>query len=164
MPDTAIVINTSPTLSLIAALGDLSLLAGLYARVVVPHAVQSEVLAAGKEGFGIDAFLAAGFLQRVAAPFVLSPLLQSSLDLGEAEVIACAQELGIDLVCIDEVHGRRIARLSGLRVTGSLGLLLKLKAQGKIINLKLCIARMREHGIWLSTDLEQQALAMAGEA
>ena len=115
MPEAAMVINTSPTLGLIAALGDLSMLASLYERVVVPHAVQSEVLAAGKEGFGIDAFLQAHFLERVAARFTLAPLLSSSLDRGEAEVIACAQELGIDLVCIDKIPGRRIARLSGLR-------------------------------------------------
>ncbi len=51
----AIVINTSPSLALIAALGDLTLLGSLYQRVVVPYAVQAEVLAAGKEGFGVAA-------------------------------------------------------------------------------------------------------------
>ncbi len=54
MPDAAIVLNTSPTLGLIAALGSLSTLASLYGVVVVPHAVQAEILSAGKEGFGID--------------------------------------------------------------------------------------------------------------
>ncbi len=163
MPDSAIVINTSPTLGLIAALGDLSLLSGLYQRVVVPHAVQAEVLDAGQEGFGIDIFLQAHFLERIAAPVALAPLLRGSLDRGEAEVIACAQMLDIDLVCIDEIQGRRIARLSGLRVTGSLGVLLKLKATGRIDSLKSCIDRMRKQGIWLSDELEKQALAMANE-
>ncbi len=80
----------------------------------------------------------------------------------EAEVIACAQELGIGVVCIDEIQGRRIARLSGLRVTGSLGILLKLKSLGLIASVKPCVARMREHGIWLSAELEHHALLLAG--
>ncbi len=160
----AIVINTSPSLALIAALGDLTLLGSLYQRIVVPHAVQAEVLAAGKEGFGVDAFLQADFLEQQQVPVQLAPLLSASLDRGEAEVIATAQALGIELVCIDEVQGRRIARLSGLQVTGSLGILLKLKVQGSLPAIKPCIARMRSQGIWLSGELESQALLLAGEA
>jgi predicted nucleic acid-binding protein len=160
----AIVINTSPSLALIAALGDLTLLGSLYQRVVVPHAVQAEVLAAGKEGFGVEAFIQASFLELQLAPLELAPLLRASLDRGEAEVIATAQALGIGLICIDEVQGRRIARLSGLQVTGSLGILLKLKAMGSLQAIKPCIARMRSQGIWLSGELENQALLLAGEA
>lgn len=160
----AIVINTSPSLALIAALGDLTLLGSLYQRVVVPHAVQAEVLAAGKEGFGVEAFMRAGFLERQQVAVELAPLLRASLDRGEAEVIGTAQAFGIGLVCIDEVQGRRIARLSGLQVTGSLGILLKLKARGSLQAIKPCVARMRSQGIWLSSELEKQVLLLAGEA
>ena len=145
-------------------MGDLSALQLLYQRVVVPHAVQAEVLAAGAQGFGIEAFTAAQFLERQTTSVVVPPLLRASLDSGEAEVIATAQALGIALVCIDEVKGRRIARLSGLQVTGSIGILLKLKANGHLPLVMPCIARMRERGIWLSAELEQQALLLAGEA
>ena len=164
MPDTAIVVNTSPTLGLIAALGELSALQKLYAQIVIPHAVQLEVLAAGAQGFGVDAFNQAHFLYCVAQPIELPTLLRASLDRGEAEVIACAQDMKISLVCIDEIQGRRIARLSGLRVTGSVGVLLRLKAQGHLDNIKPCLVRMRQQGIWLSKELEQHALVMAGEA
>jgi predicted nucleic acid-binding protein len=160
----AIVINTSPSLALIAALGDLTLIGSLYQRVVVPHAVQAEVLAAGKEGFGVAAFMQADFFERQQVAVELAPLLRASLDRGEAEVIATAQALDIGLVCIDEVQGRRIARLSGLQVTGSLGILLKLKALGSLQAIRPCIVRMRSQGIWLSSELENQALFLAGEA
>lgn len=163
-PARAVVINTSPSLALIAALGDLSALQLLYHRVVVPHTVQEELLAAGGAGFGIEAFTAAQFLERQTSPVEITPLLRASLDRGEAEVIATAQALGIPLVCIDEVKGRRIARLSGLQVTGSVGILLKLKAGGHLPLVKPCIARMRERGIWLSVELEQQALILSDEA
>jgi predicted nucleic acid-binding protein len=89
--------------------------------------------------------------------------LTAALDAGEASVIALAQEQKVPLVCIDELAGRRVARLNGLQVTGSLGILLKLKAQNQIPAIAPCIARMRAQGIWLSAELRTQALALANE-
>lgn len=46
MPNTkTIVINTGPTIALVAAVGDLSLLELLYDRVLVPFEVCQEILA-----------------------------------------------------------------------------------------------------------------------
>lgn len=38
-------------------------------------------------------------------------------------------------------------------MTGSLGILLKAKQHGMIASLGDCIARMRQHDIWISADL-----------
>ncbi|WP_216594172.1 hypothetical protein [Synechococcus sp. PCC 6312] len=57
----------------------------------------------------------------------MAPYLLNSLDSGEAAVIQLALNQNIQTVCIDETSGRRIARLNGLNVTGSIGILLKLK-------------------------------------
>jgi predicted nucleic acid-binding protein len=161
--DTALVINTGPLLALIAALGDLSVLCKLYDRVVVPSAVAKEVLAGGQVGFGIDAFREATFLevQNVACHF--DPFLKHALDEGEASVIQTAQNLGINTVCIDENAGRRIARLYGLSVTGSLGILIKAIQTGKNISLKDSIDKMRMHGIWISDRTVQHALQIIKE-
>lgn len=59
--------------------------------------------------------------------------------------------------------GRRLARIHGLSVTGSLGILLKAKKQGLIASLSNCITRMREHGIWIAGDLVTDSLREAGE-
>jgi predicted nucleic acid-binding protein len=85
------------------------------------------------------------------------------LDLGEASVIQLALDLSIQTVCIDERAGRRIARLSGLRVTGLLGILIKAKNAGFQIRIAEAIARMRQHGIWLSERVVADALRQAGE-
>jgi predicted nucleic acid-binding protein len=81
------------------------------------------------------------------------------LDLGEASVIQTALQLGIRRVCIDETIGRRVARLSNLDVTGSIGILLKAKSAGYPIEMSAAISRMRERGIWLSKDVINYALA-----
>ncbi|MFP5269408.1 hypothetical protein [Coleofasciculus sp.] len=42
----------------------------------------------------------------------------------------------IQTVCIDEIAGRRIARLSGLSLTGSIGILLRAKREGYPISIQ----------------------------
>jgi predicted nucleic acid-binding protein len=90
-------------------------------------------------------------------------LLQNSLDAGEAAVIQLALQEGIALVAIDESVGRRFARLSGLSLTGSLGILLKAKKLGYPILMKDAIQRMRQRGIWLGDKVVDFALQEAGE-
>jgi len=132
MPDRSkiIVTNTTPLIALTAATGNLDILRHLYSRVVVPDEVAAEIKAGGKEAFGLDVFEQASWLEISNNPVVLPPYLQNSLDRGEASVIQTALQEGINLVCIDEVAGRRIARLSKLSITGSIGILLKAKSVG----------------------------------
>ncbi|MDP2370112.1 DUF3368 domain-containing protein [Rhodoferax sp.] len=80
----------------------------------------------------------------------LSAYLGNTLDRGEASVIQTALNLKLSLVCIDESVGRRVARLSGLTLTGSIGILLKAKQTGYPVSVEQAVERMREHGIWLS--------------
>jgi predicted nucleic acid-binding protein len=162
MPDQdVIVINTGPILALIAAAGDLSLLKALYARVILPLEVHKEVLEGGSVGFGLPEFRRADWLDIQAGACALSPVLMHSLDIGEASVIQTALNLGVSTVCIDEAMGRRVARLHGLAVTGSLGVLLKAMRNGYSIDLASCVRKMRRQGVWISERSEQKALGMA---
>jgi predicted nucleic acid-binding protein len=69
----------------------------------------------------------------------------------------------IPLVCLDEAAGRRIARLCGLKLTGSLGILIRAQQRGFPINLAEAIQRMKNHGIWLSDRVIAFAMALSGE-
>lgn len=155
----AVVTNTTPLIALAAATGNLEILRAVYARVVVPYEVAQEIKAGGKEAFGLDVFQQASWLEINQEPVVLPPYLQNTLALGEASVIQAALQQGIQRVCIDETIGRRVARLSNLSVTGSIGVLLKAKSMGYPISMSDAISRMRERGIWLSNDVINFALA-----
>lgn len=160
MPDKrrAIVTNTTPLIALTAATGSLDILRSLYTRVVVPYEVAEEIKAGGKDAFGLDVFEQASWLEINRIPVVLPPYLQNSLDRGEASVIQTALQEGIELACIDEVAGRRIARLSKLSITGSIGILLKAKSMGYPLSIPEAINRMRVRGIWLSERVVRFAL------
>lgn len=163
MPESAIVINTGPIIALIAATGDLSLLSKLYSRVIVPREVCNEVLANGGTMFGATQFASADGIERRTEPVELGSLLSQLLDRGEASVVQVAINEGIATVCIDEHSGRRIARLNGLRVTGSLGILIRAKREGNTLCISDAVSRMREAGVFLSDRVVEAALREAGE-
>jgi predicted nucleic acid-binding protein len=158
-----LVINTTPIISLIAATGALDMLPLLYSRVWVPFEVCQEIQVGGVDGFASVEFAQMNWLHKQDKPVNVSALLKNSLDAGEAAVIQLALQQGIPLVAIDETVGRRFARLSGLTVTGSIGILLRAKHLGYPLSMMEAIRRMRQRGIWLGDQVVEFALREAGE-
>lgn len=163
MPETQeIVINTSPIIALVAALGDLQVLQ-LYQRVWVPFEVCQEISAGGAVQFALADFEAAHWLQKCPEPLSIAAVLLNTLDSGEAAVIQLALNQGLKTVVIDETTGRRVARLNNLSVTGSIGVLLRAKREGYPFSMREAIERMKARGIWLSDRVVSFALEKAGE-
>lgn len=130
MPESReIVTNTGPLLALVAATGDLHILDDLYERVVVPQEVAQEMTVDNASRFGAAEFESASWLIRKDTPAAAAPSLANTLGPGEAAVIHWALAEHAGTVCIDESIGRRVARLNGLRVTGSLGILMRAKRE-----------------------------------
>jgi predicted nucleic acid-binding protein len=153
-----IVIDTSPLISLVAALGDLTVLEPLYSKVIVPFEVCQEIQRGGASGFAIAEFEQATFLKKQETPVNMSSLFSKLLDPGEAAVIQLAINEGIQTVCIDEAAGRRVARLNNLSITGSIGILIRAKKEGYSFSIEAAIERMRKKGIRLSERVIKIAL------
>lgn len=153
-----LVINTGPILALIAGIGNLSLLDILYKRVLVSFEVSEEIEASGSSGFGLIEFKKSNFLEKWSNPLTINPFLLNALDLGEASVIQLALDENIQTVCIDESMGRRIARLNGLKLTGSIGVLIRAKHNGFDFSMLDAIHRMKSQGIYLSQEVINFAL------
>lgn len=164
MPETThLVINTSPLIALVAAWGDLTRLTSLYEQVFVPFEVCQEVLRGGTNQFAVPEFEQATWLKKQTSSLKISPYLLNSLDLGEASVIQFALDQNLSTVCIDEPVGRRVARLSGLNLTGSVGILLKAKTEDPSLSVRNAIDSMLNHNIRLSQTVINFALTQAGE-
>jgi predicted nucleic acid-binding protein len=81
----------------------------------------------------------------------------------EASVIQLALDEQIGTVCIDEALGRRVARLNNLKLTGSVGILLRAKKEGHSVLLKESLLKMRGKGVWLGKRVVDFAIKEAGE-
>jgi predicted nucleic acid-binding protein len=85
------------------------------------------------------------------------------LDKGEAEAIVLATEKEADLIILDESLGRFHAKHSGLKVTGTIGILLKAKQLGHINELKSLLFELRTKNVWLSDSFIENALKLANK-
>ena len=83
---------------------------------------------------------------------------------GEAEVLALALEESDSLAIIDEKLARKIARLRGLRVTGTAGVLLKAKQKGHIQAVKPLLDQLQEIHFHLSDNVRALILSKAEES
>ena len=164
MPESPLLVvtNTTPLISL-ALIGKLELLRTLYGEVVVPRAVYTEVLAGGLSHPGREAVRLADWLRVQELKDTSRAALVADLDRGEAEVIALAQEIGADLVIIDERMARQYAKRLGLILTGTLGVLLKAKHSGLIPSVGPLVAQLKQGGIHISESLLTTALTLAEE-
>lgn len=162
MPDRLVVSNTSPLLYL-HQVGHLELLPELYGRVQIPPAVQSELRAGAERGVAVPDIDALEWLQ--VQPLRDTTLLPVVIDLGsgEAEAIALAMAHPGSLLILDDALGRRIAHLSRLTYTGTLGILVKAKQQGLLPSISPVIEALRSTTMYLTQALIEMVLREAGE-
>lgn len=135
----------------------------MYRDVWVPLEVSKELAAGGAARFALAEYQTAHWLHKRTQPLNIAPHLLNALDKGEASVIQFALDEDIGTVGIDETAGRRIARLNGLAVTGSIGILLRAKSEDRFFSMRKAIDRMQARGIWLSDRVIAFALAQADE-
>jgi uncharacterized protein len=162
MPSGPVILNNTPLVAL-WSISQLILLRDLYGEVLIPQAVYEEFLAT-ERAIRQAALAQAPWIKPVQLTNPRRALIYTGLDQGEAEVLALADELSARLVVIDELKGRRYAQRLDLPLTGTLGLLLAAKDKGLILVLAPLIERLQEEGLYLTPELVNRVLELAGEA
>jgi uncharacterized protein len=136
------------------------LLHRLYTEVVVPRIVLDEVVVAGAGMTGADAVAAAHWLRiEDVAP---DPDLLEVLDRGEAAALPLAARLLATLL-VDDGAARAIAGARGIRVVGTIGLLLRAKRKQYLAAVGPVIAQMDQLGMYVSERLREEVVRLAGD-
>jgi predicted nucleic acid-binding protein len=159
-------VSDSSPLILYAKIGRLDLVETVYNEVFVPPEVWSEVVHRGGGRPGAVAVASADWIH--AAPLT-DPALANSLaeqvGRGEAEAIALALQMPHGTaILLDDQKGRTVARLRGLQVIGSGGLLVIAKQSGLIEAVRPLLSDLRTAGLYLSDGTMRELLSMVSES
>lgn len=153
-----VVCNSSPLIHL-AKIKMLEILDFFFGEILVPEVVYRECVGEGGEREDAKEIEKARWIRVVnIQDEELKIALNVVLDEGESESIVLALEQSADLILLDDYEAREFARTYGLNITGTVGILMKAKKEGKITSLKEELERLRESGFWLSNDLYAQVL------
>ena len=147
----SIVSNSSP-LILLAKIGRFNILRDLFGLVYIPKSVYHEVVVvgAGKAGSKeVEEGIKSGWIKVETAQ--IGPELELILGRGEAEAIMLAEKLKLPLI-IDERKGRKIAERRGIKIIGTLGVLLKAYKLSLIEDLNTEIEKLIKAGIRIDKD------------
>ncbi len=156
-----IVSNTTPIISLLK-LSRLDILKDLYSDISIPYAVYQEIESGKNKSYYQDLTKLSWInIVKIQDRNALKYFLD--LDAGEAESIVLATELRADLIIIDEKLGRFYAKHADLKVTGTIGILIKAKQQGIIKNLKPLLYELIEKNVWISENLISEILIQVNE-
>ncbi len=125
------VTNAGPLIAL-GKLGFVFLLSKLYDQVLVPSAVYNEVVVRGMESGSPDAYIVERsvtrgelILQDVSQATFPEKLQASPLGDGEKQTIYLALVEAVEWVLIDDLLARKTAQEFGLKVKGTLGILVE---------------------------------------
>ena len=90
--------------------------------------------------------------------------LRRDLGDGESQAIALAVELKADLLIVDDLLARQVARALGLSVVGAVGVLLEAQMKGLLSEIRTCLDDLIDlAGFRISEELYTRVLREAGE-
>ena len=103
MGNNIVIISDTTAITNLYKIGKLQYIKWLFANIIIPKSVLSELLELEKNGRNIDEIKKADWITVASVnDTVLLAQLLTELDLGEAESIALAKEKSADYLIIDE--------------------------------------------------------------
>lgn len=148
-----IIIADTSCLIILDRIGELDLLKKLFGEVFITEEIAIEFKATLPEWFSIQEPKNKNYQK----------ILEASIDKGEASAIAFALEQSDCLLIIDDYKGRKYAEQLGIKITGTLGVIIYAKLNGHIETVKSLLEKIKTTDFRLTEELEQIILEKAGE-
>lgn len=154
--------NTSP-LFYLHQLGLLDLLPALYARIIIPEAVSSELREGARLGHAVPVVDSLAWITIEKVEHAALLRLATNLDAGEREVLALALRRPECLALLDDGQARRHATMLGLSFTGTLGVLIRAKERGLLEHLRPSLDQLQALRFRIAPALRESVLRLVGE-
>lgn len=90
-------------------------------------------------------------------------IIELQVDRGEASVMTLALEKPNSTVIIDDLKARKAAERLDLKITGTVGVIIKAKKRNIISSVKPYLKRIRQTDFYISDEIEKSAIEKAGE-
>jgi predicted nucleic acid-binding protein len=156
-----LVIADTSALIALAACDALPLLDHLFHDVRVPSAVFRECTVPGKPSAEqLKDYLRERVIEVDLQDFVIAV---AGLGQGELEAMALYKRLHAELLLVDDHRARKVAYLNGIEVVGSLGVLLRAKESGFIMEIRPLVRAIQAAGVHYGVQLVEEALRLTGE-
>ena len=160
MPET---IADTSVIQYLYQIGCLSLLPALYRTVQVPLAVERELAEGHRLGVSLPDIGTVAWIQVISLPPQnLVPQI-SGLGTGEREVISTAVDNPGSLALLDDALARQYAKDLKVRVTGTLGILLRAKQAELVKTIAPALDQLNALGFRASDATRLAVLRLAGE-
>src|SRR5712692_10534042 len=154
--------NTSPLVYLYR-IEAIEWLPKLFTTIWIPTPVVEELKEGQGRGFDVPQVDNYHWLQIVDPQATPSEWLSLDLGPGELAAMALALENPTRIVLLDDMLARRTTQAAGLTVWGTLKVLLEAKRQGFTDKVAPFLVRLSETGMWISDEIRERVLALAGE-
>ncbi len=154
--------NTSPLVNL-HRIQAIEWLPRLFEGVSIPSAVVEELREGQRRGHDAPDPTAFNWMTIAEPRATPSEWLSSDLGPGELATMSLALEDPARIVLLDDLLARRMAHAAGLQVWGTLRVLLTAKDTGLTGRIEPYVSRLRDTGMWLSDEVRDRILALAGE-
>ena len=149
-----LVIADTSCLIILSKVDELNLLKAIYSRIIITPEIASE------------------FNQKIpnwieiieTKDKKLQLLFEDSLDLGESTALTLAFEIDNSLLILDDLKARKIAAKLGIKVTGTIGIIVKAKLRGYIPSAKYILEKILNTDFRINAKIIEQAIKQAGES
>jgi predicted nucleic acid-binding protein len=151
MPPT--VVSDATCIIALHRIGRLEILERLYRKIYIPPAVRKEVTIGDEDWI---------LVEPVRKPEIVQGL-RTILDEGESEAIALALENPGALLITDDRKARKIATEFGLKITGTIGVLLHGWRAGIVQDPEQEIEQLSKTGFHMTPELKREAIRLMRE-
>lgn len=156
-----VIVNSTPII-ILSEIGRLSLLNNLFDNVIIPDAVYNEIKVKHDSVYR-QLLLAMNWIKVCKVEKSSNLSFKARLHAGEIEVIKLGVINPDSLLILDDNSAKKTAKAFGLKVTGTLGILIQAKEKNIIDNVKPYIDKMLKAGFYVSSEIITMVLNIAGE-